>query len=316
MRWILLAPALGLLSLGGCATADLPWSTLEARYAGPASQFADLPGGLRVHYRDEGDAHAAHTLVLVHGFAASLQAWEPWVARLTPRYRVISLDLPGHGLTRAPKGYKGSIDGDVEIVDTLTQSLGAERFVLGGNSMGGGVAWAYALAHPDRLDGLVLIDSVGWPHPQGSHGGGAILVFKLLGSPPGRWVLEHIDPTPLAERGLKQAYVDPTLVTPALVHRYVDMARAPGHRAILLTMNGGPPRIVTPETFAAIHTPTLVMVGDVDKVIPPGDSRHLAAAIPGARLVEYPGVGHVPMEQIPDRSAADLEAFVDALPPD
>jgi pimeloyl-ACP methyl ester carboxylesterase len=312
----LAAVALGLLTLGGCAEADLPWSTLEARYTNPASRFADLPEGLHVHYRDQGDPHARHTLVLVHGFAASLQAWEPWVDRLTPRYRVISLDLPGHGLTRAPAGYKGSIDGDVEIVDILTRRLGAPRFVLGGNSMGGGVAWAYALAHPERLDGLVLVDAAGWPEPRSARGGGSILVFRLLASPPGRWVLEHIDPTPLAKRGLRQAYVDPVLVTPDLVHRYVDLARAPGHRAILLSLDGRPGRKTTPKTFADIHTPTLVMVGAADTVIPPEDSRQLAAAIPGARLVEYPGVGHVPMEQVPDRSAADVQAFIDALPPD
>src|SRR5665213_2048500 len=85
--------AFGLLA--GCAKGDLPYRVLEAKYATPASRFADLPGGLHVHYRDQGDPQAAHTLVLVHGFAASLQAWEPWVARLTPQYRVISLDLPG-----------------------------------------------------------------------------------------------------------------------------------------------------------------------------------------------------------------------------
>jgi len=315
MRIRLLAALLGLLALGACAKADLPWSALEAKYASPASRFADLPGGLHVHYRDQGDPAAPHTLVLVHGFAASLQAWEPWVERMTPGYRVISLDLPGHGLTRAPAGYKASTGADVAVIDELTRRLGAPRFVIGGNSMGGGIAWNYALAHPERLDGLILVDAGGWPHPQ-KPGGGSILVFKLLGNPVGRWVLEHIDPTPLAERGLKQAYVDPALVTPDLIHRYVDFARAPGHRAILLTQNSGPHPVVTPTTFAAIHTPTLVMVGAVDKVIPPDDSKGLAGAILGARLIVYPGVGHVPMEQAPDQSAADAKAFVDALPKD
>jgi pimeloyl-ACP methyl ester carboxylesterase len=310
-----LAALLGVLALGGCAEADLPWSTLEARYVTPASRFADLPGGLHVHYRDQGDPAAPHILVLVHGFAASLQAWEPWVARMTPRYRVITLDLPGHGLTRAPHGYRASLDADVALIDDLTRRLDAPRFVIGGNSMGGDVAWRYALSHPERLDGLILVDAAGWPHAQKT-GGGSVLVFRLLESPPGRWVLEHIDPTPLARRGLKQAYVDPSLVTPDLVHRYVDLARAPGHRAILLTQDIGSQRPVTPATFTAIRTPTLVMVGAVDTVIPPSDSRGLAEAIPGAKLIVYPGVGHVPMEQVPDASAADAKAFVDALPKD
>jgi pimeloyl-ACP methyl ester carboxylesterase len=311
----LAAALVGLLVLAGCAEADLPWSTLEAKYVSPASRFADLPGGLRIHYRDQGEPDAPHTLVLVHGFAASLQAWEPWVARMTPGYRVISLDLPGHGLTRAPAGYRASLDADVAVIDDLTRRLVAPRFVIGGNSMGGGVAWSYALAHPERLDGLILVDAAGWPHPQ-KPGSGSILGFRLLGNPAGRWLLEHIDPTPLAKRGLKQAYVDPALVTPNLVHRYVDLVRAPGHREILLTQNGASQQRVTPATFAAIHIPTLVLVGAADAVIPPGDSRDFAQAIPGAKLIVYPGVGHVPMEQVPDASAADVKAFVDALPRD
>ncbi|WP_309605989.1 alpha/beta hydrolase [Phenylobacterium sp.] len=308
-----LAAAASSALLAGCAKGDLTWPVLEARYASPASRFADLPGGLRIHYRDQGDPKAARTLVLVHGFAASLQAWEPWVARLAPAYRVISLDLPGHGLTRAPAGYRASGDGDVAVIDDLTRRLGAPRFVLGGNSMGGAIAWAYALAHPERLNGLILIDAAGWPRAA-RPGGGSVVLFKLLGNPAGRAILARIDPTPMARRGLRQAYVDPALVTPALVARYVDLARAPGHREILLTQNAGPRKPVTPATFAAIHTPTLVLVGAVDSVIPADDSRGLAGAIPGARLIVYPGVGHVPMEQIPERSAADVRAFVDALP--
>ena len=314
MRRVLIGLAIvGLALLAGCGKSELSYPELEAKYATPASRFADLPGGVHVHYRDQGPPTAQHTLVLVHGFAASLQAWEPWVARLAPSYRVISLDLPGHGLTAAPAGYRASTEGDVALIDALTQRLGARRFVLAGNSMGGGIAWAYALKHPERLEGLVLVDAAGWPHPQ-AKGGPPVFVFKLLGNPLGRAILARIDPTPMARKGLQQAYVDPALVTPDLIARYVDFTRAPGHREILLNQNSGPHTPVTPDTFKAIRTPTLVMVGAVDAVIPPDDSRGLAGAIPGARLIVYPGVGHVPMEQIPDKSAADLKAFVEGLP--
>jgi pimeloyl-ACP methyl ester carboxylesterase len=309
---MILISMLSLVALSGCAKRDLDWKTLEAKYESPASRFADLPGGLHVHYRDEGNP-AGPPVVLVHGFAASLQAWEPWVARLGSDYRVISLDLPGHGLTRAPAGYVASNDGNVAVVDELTRRLGVSRFVLAGNSMGGGVAWSYALAHPERLRGLILVDSGGWP--QARSGDGPPVIFKLLGNSAGRAVLKGIDPTPLAVRGLKAAYYDPKLVTPAVVDRYVDMSRAPGHKDILLTMQGGAHRQVTPATFAAIHTPTLVMAGLQDKVIPVDNSRSIAGAIPGAKLILYSGVGHVPMEQIPNRSAADARAFLSSLPP-
>lgn len=304
--------ALALLALTACAKPDIPYATLQARYASPDSRFAALPGGVRLHYRDEGRRDGP-VLVLVHGFAASLQAWEPWVARLKDDDRLISLDLPGHGLTSAPKGYRASTDADVALVDALTRRLGVDRFVIVGNSMGGAVAWNYALVHPERVRGLVLVDAAGWPAAR-KGGDGPPAVFMLLANPAGRAVLKSFDPGPLARRGLAAAYVDPKLVTPDLVARYTDFARAPGHKDILLTRQSGARRAVTPETFRAIQVPTLVMVGAKDKVIPPHVAGGFAQGIPGARLVTYPDAGHVPMEQIPDRSAADLRDFLRTLP--
>ena len=193
----------------------------------------------------------------------------------------------------------------------VASRLNLGRYVVVGNSMGGGVAWTLALRHPDHLRGLVLVDSVGWP--SGSGRGPSPLAMALVGTPVSRAIIHRVDVRPLAERGLRSAYVDPALVTPALVDRYVDLSRAPGHRAILLNPRGrgGPP--ITSATFAAILTPTLVMHGEADALIPVASGRALAGAIPGARLIVYPGVGHVPMEQIPDRSAQDLRGFLENL---
>lgn len=307
-RLVLLTLAAAWLS--ACTARDIPYPTLEARYASPASRYLDLPGGLRVHYRDQGPRDAT-AIVLVHGFSASLHAWEPWVQRLSGDYRVVSLDLPGHGLTRAPEGYAGSLDGNIGVVDQIATTLGLGRFVLAGNSMGGAVAWNYALAHPERLEALVLVDAAGWPQA-GRREGGPV-VFKLLGNPVGRAFLRNVDPALMAEDGLKKAYFDARLVTPELVKRYVELARAPGHRAILTTQRPGPRTPVTPATFGAIRVPTLVMTGEDDALIAADNARGLARAIPGARLIAYPGVGHVPMEQIPERSAQDLRAFLEGL---
>jgi pimeloyl-ACP methyl ester carboxylesterase len=315
MAGALAAAAIGLV-VAGCVVLrpDIPYATLEARYANAHSRFMDLPGGVRAHYRDQGDPDGP-PVVMVHGFAASLEAWEPWVARLGDRYRIVTLDLPGHGLTRAPATWRPSLGAYAGVVEAVTRQLRLPPFVLVGNSMGGGVAWTYALAHPDRVRGLVLVDSVGIPAQRAAtRRKGAPLVFKILATPAGRFVLAHVDTRNLAEKGLKQAYVDPALVTPALVDRYVDLSRAPGHRQILTSGEGGGPA-VTPLTFAAIHVPTLILHGDADALIPVASSEALAAAIPGARLITYPGVGHVPMEQIPDRSAADVRAFLERVEP-
>ena len=311
----LMALVAATLFLTGCAK-DIPYATLKAKYATSASKFQALPDGVTVHYRDQGNA-AGPPIVMVHGFSANLDAWEPWVAQLGKDYRIVTLDLPAHGLTTVPTGYAVSPDGQVEVVYQLAQFLKLEHFALAGNSMGGGMAWRYALAHPDQLSALILVDAAGAPVPtkpgDKKASGGPPLVFKLMSNPLGRAMLRQINPRPLAEKGLKQAYVDQSLVTPALVDRYADMALAPGHRALLLAGQSQPRALVTADTFKAIHTPTLVMHGEVDTVIPVEAGKALAAAIPSAKLILYQGVGHVPMEQIPARSAADLRAFLEGL---
>lgn len=286
---------------------DIPYDSLEAKYDSPASRYMDLGGGVRVHYRDEGRREGP-TLVLVHGYSASLHAWEPWVRSLAADYRVISLDLPGHGLTRTDQGYLAGREGYGAVVDSVTRRLGVERFTLAGNSMGGGVAWEYAIDHPQRVEGLVLVDAAGWPR----EGGGGVLIFKILRHPWGRALLKNTDTQALVRQGLKSAYVDQSLVTPELVDRYVELARAPGHRDILLGLQSGPRRDASPQLLSKISAPTLVMFGQKDTVIPASDGDRFAAAIPGSTLILYPDVGHVPMEQIPDRSAQDLKTWLKA----
>jgi pimeloyl-ACP methyl ester carboxylesterase len=287
---------------------DIPYATLAARYGYPDSQYMDLAGGVRVHYRDLGPRDAP-TIVLVHGFAASTHAWDAWAKALSASYRVVVLDLPGHGLTRTAEGYVVRSDSFEAVVDELTRRLGIARFTLGGNSMGGAVAWTYALDHPGRVERLVLVDAAGWP----KHERGGAMIFKFINNPIGRKVLKDIEIRPLMTQGLRAAYVDPKLVTPALADRYVDLARAPGHRDILLAQR--PRRDATAADLSAIHVPTLVMFGLEDRLIPATDAEKFHKAIPAVTLILYPGVGHVPMEQIPERSAADLQAWLAAHPP-
>lgn len=308
---ILLVLALAYLAL---FRGDIPYETLEARYATPASHYVDLPGGVHLHYRDEGNP-TGPPLVLVHGFGASSADWDDWAKRLGDRYRIIAPDLPAFGLTRAPKDWRLGGSGQVEAVDQLVSKLGLTTFVVGGNSMGGGVAWRYTLAHPEKVRGLVLVDAAGWP-PEKAQNQGA-LVFRLLGNPVARVLIKNIDSTALVRQGLESAFVDKSPVTAALVKRYVDFSRAPGHRDIIL---GGRPGggdmadVSTAARLAQIAAPTLIMVGREDHLISWKDGPRFAEAIPGSKLIVYEGVGHVPMQQIPDKSAADLSAWLSGLP--
>jgi len=309
-RVTLAGMSLASAGLSACATGEIPISELRAEYGLASSRTFEPEPGLIVHYTDEGDPEG-RTLIMVHGFAASVHAWRPWVERLGQDLRLIAIDLPGHGLTAAPQDYVASMDRNAELVGKLADHVGADRFVLAGNSMGGGVSLAFAMKHPERLEGLVLVDAAGWP---GQRQGGPPGVFSLLSNPVGRFFLKLFDVRMFVGSGLKSAYLDESLVTDEVMERYADLAMGVGHRDILLTQNSQPSARWTPADFAAIAAPTLVLSGEQDNLIPVEDARAIAAAIPGARLVTYPEGGHLPMEQLPDETIRDLRQFLASLP--
>jgi pimeloyl-ACP methyl ester carboxylesterase len=286
---------------------DIPYEILEAKYTNGASRFIDLPGGFHVHYRDDGDL-GAPTLVLLHGYGDSYTSWEGWVRQLKSRYRLLSVDFPGHGLTRAPEGYVLSGDGLADFVDAFAAQLNLPRFAVAGNSMGGGVAWQLALHHPQRINSLVLVDAAGFQNekPPAS----VPLAFKILKFPLGRALLRNIDNRPLIQEGLRTDVSDKALITPALVDRWAEFQRAPGHRAILMSVNMSSLMSASPETLRGIEVPTLILHGENDVLVEPASAGKFAAAIPGAKVLIYPNVGHLPQIEIPQRSAADVAEFL------
>jgi hypothetical protein len=94
---LLVALALAWLKFRG---PDIPYQVLEEKFCNDASRFVDLPGGFHVHYQDEGHP-SLPLIVLLHGFGDSYTSWDGWVRELGGQYRIIRLDFPGHGLTRA-----------------------------------------------------------------------------------------------------------------------------------------------------------------------------------------------------------------------
>lgn len=289
---------------------DIPYEHLEAIYANSDSRYLAFGDEMRIHFRDTGPRDA-RTIILVHGFSASLHTWEPWVNNLKRDYRVITLDLPGHGLSRCIDNSQIGTQQFIDTINRVADTLKVSRFTLAGNSMGGGAAWAYALAHPERLDGLVLVDAAGWAREE-EEAESRPLIFRLLEIGPARRVLRDLDMTPLIRGGLEDSFGNPAFVTDEMVERYASLSRAPCHREALLqlTSGQGERREATAELLGAITTPTLVMHGELDNLIPASHGEKFAAAIPGAELKLYPGIGHLPQEEIAEESAGDLRAFL------
>ena len=136
---------------------DRPVETLVARWGQPPSEFMDLDGQL-VHYRDEGPKADATPIVLIHGTSASLHTWDGWTQALKSQRRVIRFDLPAFGLTGPHPNNDYSIASYIHVVMGVVDQLGVGQFVLAGNSLGGQIAWGAALAHPQRVGKLVLVD--------------------------------------------------------------------------------------------------------------------------------------------------------------
>jgi pimeloyl-ACP methyl ester carboxylesterase len=287
---------------------DIPRRLLEAKYAGAPSQFVVLSNGARVHYRDRGPRDAP-VLVLLHGSNLSLFDWEPWSKILSDKYRVVTVDLPGHGLTGAVANSDYSEAGMAVFVKAFADKLGLGRFAIGGNSMGGGVAARFAELYPSRVTRLILVDAVGL---QNGFGDRLPLAFRLARTPIVNRLLLHITPRSLVVEGLNDAVVRKRILTDQMIDQYWDFARMTGTRQATLTRLGLPLDNFVRDHAGAIKAPTLILWGEEDRLIPVAAAHAWAKAIPGSKLIVYPDTGHLPMEEEARESAGDVRAFLGA----
>ena len=292
-------------------TPDTDPAAMRAKYGAPPSQFVALAGGLTVHLRDEGPRDAP-VIVLLHGSNADLHTWDAWTAELAKTWRVVRYDQIGHGLTGPSPLRDYSPDAFGNTLDQVTARLGIGRFVLAGNSMGGGIALRYAMTHPERLRGLVLVDLGGAPVRGKSKGN---IGFKIARLPGLRMLMRTITPRPVIAQSLRQTVGNQAIVTDAMIDRYWELLRYPGNRQATIDRFGAYPHPASAAQIGAIKVPTLILWGEKDPLIPLEAGKWLAAHIPGARLVVYPGIGHIPMEEAVAATLGDLQPWLSALPP-
>jgi pimeloyl-ACP methyl ester carboxylesterase len=307
---VALVAALGAL-LAWLWTPDIPHDELVARYAGADSRFVTLPSGAVAHYRLRGPASGA-ALVLLHGSNASLHTWEAWVALLADRYRVVTVALPGHGLTGPVPEADYTYSGMTRFLKEFTQAIDIEYFILGGNSMGGGVALSYALSHPEDLAGIVLVDAAGLDQPFDADSKADLpLAFRLAGTWYANWTLTRITPRSLVEEGLRKSFSNVALVDEPMVQRYRDLVRHPGNREATGKRFAWYRDGRQPLPVEQVQMPALVLWGAEDRLIPLAVGEEMHRRIAGSELVVLPGIGHLPQEESAAASAAAVRDFVE-----
>uniref|UniRef100_A4XQ24 Alpha/beta hydrolase fold protein n=1 Tax=Ectopseudomonas mendocina (strain ymp) TaxID=399739 RepID=A4XQ24_ECTM1 len=284
---------------------DRPLDELKARWAPPPSQFVELDG-LSVHLRDQGRRDDPEPIVLLHGTSASLHTWEGWVTELAKQRRVISLDLPGFGLTGPFPDGDYRLERYTGFLLTLLDRLQVPRAVLVGNSFGGQLAWRFALAHPERSARLVLVDAAGYPRNAES----VPIGFRLAGVPALAPVMSHLLPRAMIESSLRNVYGDPDKVDDELVERYYQLTLREGNRQALRQRFAQAPSGELHERIGELQLPTLIIWGGRDRLIPPDNAERFAADIAGSQLVLFDDLGHVPQEEDPQRTVAVLLAFL------
>lgn len=284
---------------------DVPLESLMAPYAPAPSQFIDV-NGLQVHLRDEGPREDSVPIILLHGTSASLHTWQGWVDSLKTTRRVIRFDLPAFGLTGPSRDSDYHIEAYVRTVIGVMDAVDVHRAVLGGNSLGGNIAWHVAVAHPQRVERLVLVDAAGYPFKSES----VPIGFRIARIPLLNQMMRHVLPRAMVEQSVRNVYGDPSKVTPELVQQYYDLTRRAGNREAVVTRFRQQRDGADTLAIRTIRQPTLILWGGNDRLIPPTTAARFGRDIAGSTVVIFPELGHVPHEEDPAVTFKVLKNFL------
>lgn len=281
---------------------DIPAEQLQTVYSCPDSRFVEVYG-IMAHCRIAGKGEP---VVLLHDAQSSLHTWDGWMDTLTPYYKVISVDLPGFGLTGPhPRGSYSAFM-YVEFLDSLTAKLGLERFHLVGNGLGAQIAWQYASEKPQKVNKLILMNAPGFEEKTKT------LMDYFSSTPVINRALWRITPESGVRIFLEKVYADDVQVTDSLVRRHLDMLLRPGNRKAYTdraSVKDNRPPVMS--FIREIKAPALIVWGAEDAIISPEHAYLFHQNIPGSALRIYPNTGHWPQEENPERTVSEARAFLE-----
>ncbi|QCK16544.1 alpha/beta fold hydrolase [Mangrovivirga cuniculi] len=276
---------------------SIPLDELKAEYANEESEFMSIDGA-NVHYRDVGNPGDSLPIILIHGTGASLHTFNDWTKELKTNHRVIRMDLPGYGLTGPFENRDYSIHHYVNFLNTFLDSLSIDQCVMGGNSLGGHIAWRFTLKHPEKVNKLILIDASGYPFKSKS----SPIAFKMAKVPVVKNAFTYITPRFVVESSVENVYADDSKVTEEVVDRYFELTLRKGNRQAFVDRFSTSNNLKAYKKLNTIKTETLILWGEQDDLIPVEIAYQFHEALPNDTLVILPNAGHIPMEEIPEKS--------------
>jgi 3-oxoadipate enol-lactonase len=255
--------------------------------------------GTTLNYLEQG---TGTPLVLLHGFPLDSRIWRQQIAALSDRFRVIAPDLRGFGQSKSDDAF--TMQSLADDVHALLTDLGALPAILGGLSMGGYLALAYAKKYPSDLRGLALIDTKAEPDtPEGKQGRQKMI--ELARSQGSKAVADAMMPKMLAP--------DADTSRPQVKRELDQIMNAQTPLTIEHALAAMRDRADFSAELPKIATPTLVIVGEHDAITPPAGAEAMSKAIPRSNYVMIRGAGHMsPMEQ-PQQVTDALRRFATAL---
>lgn len=283
----------------------------EQKYTTENSHFITVDG-VRLHYRDEGQGTV---IVLLHGQFASLQQWDGWARELTTKYRVIRLDTPPFGLSPFDPSGEYSAVRSLALVEAFIDQLGLKDFVLGGTSLGSGLAVGYAARHPENVHALLLSTL---PAIYSERRARNSTISAL------RWVSENVVRTKYLKSywryQLETIFGDPSKVTDELVTRYDELNSQRGQsHAIQAQMVAN--RLLAknntlPQDLAKLQAPVLLQWAGKSPVLPEQLAAEIQAMVSSpVTLIQYAELGHKLTIEDPRRTVVDAMKFLASLPP-
>ena len=272
----------------------------EQEFVDPDSQFIEI-NGVNIHYKEAGAGE--RTFILLHPFGGSTYSWREVIDEFAQYGKVIAYDRPAFGLTERPlpgdwEENPYGMKANVEILRELLDSMGVEKAVLVGNSAGGGVAVAFALEYPERIDELILVDP--------GVGGGRGPQFPAWALPV-MWTpqMRHLGPLMMRDyqeslpRTLERGWFDQTKLTNEIRERHLQILKIKNWDKAFYELTFAPAYPELRPLLPNLTVPVLVVAGQEDRLIRSWYFEAVATEIPEATLNLIPQCGHMPQEECP-----------------